>query len=94
MLDSLDTLIAFSLIMTVVSLLITIVVQMISTALNLRGRNLAKAMTQILQSTAPGAADVVKKAAEQVTGYLLTRPHLSDHAFFNLFQKTRRASRE
>lgn len=42
MLDSLDTLIAFVLIMLVVSLLITIAVQMVSAALNLRGLNLLK----------------------------------------------------
>ena len=40
MLDSLDTLIAFVLIMLVVSLLITIVVQMCAALLNLRGWNL------------------------------------------------------
>src|SRR6266436_4081344 len=40
MLDSLDTLIAFVLIMLVVSLLITIVVQICAAVLNLRGLNL------------------------------------------------------
>jgi hypothetical protein len=44
MLDSVDTLIAFVLIMLVVSLLITIAVQMVSAALNLRGVNLAQGL--------------------------------------------------
>ena len=44
MLDSLDTLIAFVLIMLGVSLLITIGVQMVSAAFNLRGLNLAQGL--------------------------------------------------
>ena len=51
MLDSLDALIAFVLIMLVVSLLITIAVQMVSSALNLRGLNLAAGLTEILTAT-------------------------------------------
>jgi hypothetical protein len=46
MLDSLDTLIAFVVTMLVVGLLITIAVQMTSTALNLRGLNLFKGLSQ------------------------------------------------
>jgi len=44
MLQSLDTLIAFVVIMTVVSLFVTIIVQMVSAALSLRGKNLANAL--------------------------------------------------
>lgn len=50
MLDSLDTLLAFTLIFTVVSLLITITVQMISSALNLRGRNLAWGLAEAFKA--------------------------------------------
>ncbi len=41
MLNTIDIAIAFAVIMTVLSLLITIVVQMVSTAFSLRGKNLA-----------------------------------------------------
>lgn len=44
MLGSLDTVIAFAVIMTVLCLVITILVQMISAALALRGKNLANAL--------------------------------------------------
>ena len=44
MLNTLDTVIAFAVIMTVLSLLITLVVQMISATLFLRGKNLANAV--------------------------------------------------
>ena len=43
MLSTLDTVIAFAVIMTVLSLLITIIVQMVSAAFSLRGKNLANA---------------------------------------------------
>ena len=41
MLSTLDTIIAFAVIMTVLSLMITILVQMASAAFSLRGKNLA-----------------------------------------------------
>ena len=53
MLDSLDTLIAFVLIMLVVSLLITIVVQMCASTLNLRGQNLLSALENAFAAIAP-----------------------------------------
>jgi hypothetical protein len=73
MLDSLDTLIAFVLIMLVVSLLITIVVQMISAALNLRGGNVAKGLRQSLNAVLPGFQTVGKEFVDHiVTGALLS----------------------
>jgi hypothetical protein len=51
--DSIDTLIAFGLIMAVVSLLITILVQTGSVLLNLRGQNLSRGLTETLRTIAP-----------------------------------------
>jgi hypothetical protein len=56
MLDSLDTLIAFTLIFTVVSQLITIIVQMITSWSNLRGGNLAWGIAEAFEAIAPGLA--------------------------------------
>ena len=50
MLTTLDTVIAFAVIMTVLSLLITLVVQMVSAALSLRGKNLANALALTFQT--------------------------------------------
>ena len=50
MLSTLDTVIAFAVIMTVLSLLITIIVQMVSAAFSLRGKNLANALALTLQT--------------------------------------------
>jgi hypothetical protein len=77
MLDSLDTIIAFALIMLVVSLLITIAVQMISSALNLRGLNLAKGLTETLKTVAPGQ----EEQARVFANHLLTGPMISDSSF-------------
>jgi hypothetical protein len=74
MLDSLDTLIAFVLIMLVVSLLITIVVQMVAAALNLRGGNVAKGLRQSLNAILPGFEAMGKEFAD----HILTGPLLSD----------------
>ena len=60
MLDSLDTLIAFALIFTVVSLLITIVVQMISAGFNLRGCNLAWGIAEAFEAIEPDLAAKAK----------------------------------
>jgi hypothetical protein len=88
MLDSLDTLIAFVLIMLVVSLLITIVVQMVGAALNLRGRNVAKGLRQSLNAILPGF-DVMGK---QFADHILTGPLLSDSSMKWLPKFWRRAS--
>jgi len=53
MLDSLDTLIAFVTIMLVVSMLITIAVQILAALLNLRGMNLAKGLVNTLNTILP-----------------------------------------
>ncbi len=78
MLDSLDTLIAFSLIMLVVSLLITICVQMIAAALNWRGQNLASGLSITLKVVCPALAD----KAEAMVNHVLRGPMLSDSTRF------------
>jgi hypothetical protein len=73
MLDSLDTAIAFSVIMLVVSMLITIAVQMLSAALNLRGKNLAKGLTNTLNTILPGFEDQAEGFAKKIlSGRLLS----------------------
>lgn len=78
MLDSLDTLIAFTLIFTVVSLLITIVVQMITSLLNLRGKNLAWGIAEAFEAIAPELEAAVAGRGKLLADYLLKDPLISD----------------
>ena len=88
MLDSIDTLIAFGLIMAVVSLLITILVQTVSALLNLRGQNLSRGLTETFTTIAPATfktlsakeAEAGKKVAQELANHLLKVPQLSDQA--------------
>src|SRR5512132_3005663 len=57
MLSTLDTVIAFAVIMTVLSLLITIIVQMVSAAFSLRGKNLANALALTFQTIDPNIGE-------------------------------------
>ena len=66
MLDSLDTLIAFVLIMLVVSLLITIAVQMVASVLNLRGLNLLKGLARTFTTIAPDLEAQSKDLANSI----------------------------
>jgi len=66
MLNTLDTVIAFAVIMTVLSLLITILVQMISAALSLRGKNLANALALTFQTIDPKIGDHAHSLAAQI----------------------------
>jgi hypothetical protein len=66
MLNTLDTVIAFAVIMTVLSLLITIVVQMVSAALSLRGKNLANALSLTFQTIDPRIGDHAHSLAAQI----------------------------
>ncbi len=77
MLGTLDTLIAFVVIMTVLSLLITTLVQMVSAALSLRGKNLANALSLTLQSIDPQ----IGTQAYQLADHILRDPVLSDSLF-------------
>ena len=56
MLSTIDLVIAFAVIMTVLSLLITILVQMVSSAMALRGKNLANALGLTFQNIDPTSA--------------------------------------
>lgn len=73
MLDSIDTLIAFVTIMLVVSILITIAVQMLAAALNLRGINLAKGLVNTFNTILPGFEDKAQGFADSIlSGRLLS----------------------
>jgi hypothetical protein len=74
MLNTLDTVIAFAVIMTVLSLLITIVVQMVSGALSLRGKNLANALALTFQTIDPA----LKEQAHSLAAQILRDPIFSD----------------
>ena len=74
MLDSLDTLIAFVLIMLGVSLLITIAVQMASAAFNLRGLNLAQGLKRSFAAISPDS----DKEAKELANVVLKGRFLSD----------------
>jgi len=74
MLNTIDTVIAFAVIMTVLSLLITIVVQMASAALSLRGKNLANALALTFQTIDPN----IGKHAHSLAAQILRDPIFSD----------------
>ncbi len=74
MLDSLDSLIAFVLIMLVVSLVITIAVQMTSAAFNLRGLNLLNGLSSTFAAIAPD----LKQNTKDLARFILKGPILSD----------------
>ena len=82
MLNTLDTVIAFAVIMTVLSLLITLVVQMVSAALSLRGKNLANALALTFQTIDP----TIGKYAHSLAAQILCDPIFSD----SLWQKKNR----
>ena len=77
MLNTIDTVIAFAVIMTVLSLLITILVQMVSTALSLRGKNLANALALTFQTIDPKIGEHAHSLAAQI----LRDPIFSDSIF-------------
>src|SRR5437899_652827 len=74
MLNTIDTVIAFAVIMTVLSLLITIAVQMVSAALSLRGKNLANALALTFQTIDPS----IGKYAHSLAAQILRDPIFSD----------------
>src|SRR4030095_7192836 len=83
MINTLDTVIAFAVIMTVLSLLITLVVQMVSATLSLRGKNLANALALTFQTIDP----TIGKYAHSLAAQILRDPIFSDSLWQN---KTRR----
>jgi hypothetical protein len=77
MLKQLDTLIGFAVVMLVVSLLITIVTQMVSSLLGLRGKNLADALQVMMNKIAP---TIPPGPAQELVKEILTHPVISDSA--------------
>jgi hypothetical protein len=65
-LNTLDIVIGFAVIMTVLSLFITILVQMVSTGLALRGKNLANALSLTFQTIDPKIGDQAHSLAAQI----------------------------
>src|SRR6266480_7158930 len=74
MLNTIDTVIAFAVIMTVLSLLITILVQMVSAAFSLRGKNLANALALTFQTIDPN----IGQHAHSLAAQILRDPIFSD----------------
>ncbi len=64
--------------MAVVSLLITIVTQMVSAGLGLRGKYLADALETMIYKIDPTIRDQVHDLGEQLAKWILTHPVLSD----------------
>lgn len=77
MLKQLDVLIGFVVVMSVVSLLITIITQMISATLGLRGRNLADALKAMVRKIDPKIDGQVKDLTSQLADKVLTLPAIS-----------------
>src|SRR4029077_12746525 len=78
---------AFILIMLVVSLLITIAVQMVASLMNLRGLNLAQALKRTLTVIVPNTDENAKKLANYVSkGRFLSDSFLPDWRVFKLWR--------
>ena len=77
MLATLDVVIAFAVIMTVASLLITVLVQMFSAALSLRGKNLSNALALTFQTIEPN----LREHAHELAAQILSDPIFSDSLF-------------
>jgi hypothetical protein len=75
MLRQLDTLIGFVVVMSIVSLMITIITQIVSSALGLRGQNLADALEAMIHKIDP---EIGQHIANGLVNEVLTRPVISD----------------
>src|SRR5690242_13209648 len=73
MLENLDTVIAFSLVMLLLSLLVTTVVQMATAVLGLRGRCLLNGTEQLIKQIYPQLPDLENRA-RQIANKVLTHP--------------------
>lgn len=88
MLDSVDTLIAFALIFAVVSLLITIVVQMVTSLCNLRGKNLAWGIAEAFEAIDPELSAKAGEKGKNLVDRLLMDRLLSDSQLGNRVWRT------
>jgi hypothetical protein len=81
MLAYLDTLIGFSIVMLIVSLLITVLTQVISALLNHRGSNLLWGLKTLFAQFDPKTYAQLSANAESVARQVLTHPLISDSWF-------------
>ena len=77
MLKQLDTLIGFAVVMTVVSLLITVITQMVSTLFGLRGKNLTDSIRLLIAKIDP---EIGQANAEDLVKHILTHCAVSGSA--------------
>jgi hypothetical protein len=77
-LNQLDILIGFVVVMAVVSLLITLVTQMVSAALGLRGKYLADALETMIHKIDPTISEDLQDLGKDLAKWILTHPLLSD----------------
>lgn len=77
MLKQLDTLIGFAVVMTVVSLLITVTTQMVSTLLGLRGKNLTDSLRLLVSRIDP---NITPASAQALVKHVLTHCAVSGSA--------------
>ena len=78
MLNQLDILIGFAVVMAVVSLLITLITQMVSAALGLRGKYLADALEAMIHKIDPTIGEDLHGLGKDLARWILTHPVLSD----------------
>ena len=78
MLSQLDTIIGFAVVMALVSLLVTIITQMVSSFFGLRGRSLADALVVTLYKIDSKFAEENKDTYFSLIEYVLTHPTISD----------------
>jgi len=78
MLQYIDTILGFALVMSVVSLLITIVTQIVSNLFGLRGRSLGNALVALAGKIDPRIDEKVPKLSQQLADRVLTDPSVSD----------------
>jgi hypothetical protein len=78
--EQLDTLIGFATVMSVVSLLITTITQMVSAALGLRGKNLTDALQAMFYKIDSTVNQQVGDLAKKLSDEVLTQGILSDSA--------------
>jgi len=81
MLEHLDMAVAFAVVMLAVSLLVTILVQVVSALFGLRGSNLRWGIQQLLVTVDPSIGDTIEnkeKQAGEIAQRVLTHPLISD----------------
>lgn len=74
MLKTLDILLGMTVIMLIASMAVTVLTQFLSGLVNLRGKNLARGLSDLLQQIDP---NLQRRVAEQITHSVLTHPMIS-----------------